>query len=156
MRTVGPEVGDRGTNGSVAIRGVSVHVAGVRDLALGCRVDAVDLGAGEGAQVGDLELLGQGIDTSVLQELIAALVDLRDRGIGFEGTLAGNLPGEIVASIQELEEAADSVNVFGCELQLTRLHVRDSKVSLSHRPIVVGVSVLTLPSSVNASDCALK
>lgn len=52
MRPARPEVGDRGANGGVGIVGVGVDVLGIGDLALGCGVDAVDLGTGEGAQRG--------------------------------------------------------------------------------------------------------
>lgn len=125
VRAVGPEVGDRGANGGVALDGVGVDVSGVGDLALGRGVDAVDLGAGKVLERGDLKLLRQGVHASMLQELFATLVHLRDRGVGLERSLSGDLLGEVVASVEELEEAADTVNVFGGELDLAWLRIQN-------------------------------
>lgn len=118
--SVRPEIGDRRADGCVGIGGVGIDIAGVGDLALGCGVDAVDLGGGEGAQVGDLELVGQGVDAGVLEELLAGLVDLGKRGVIFELSLARNLPGEVVAGVEVFEEAADCVDFLRGELDLAR------------------------------------
>ena len=71
----GPEVGDRGTHGGVLLAGVLVDVAGVGDLALGGRVDAVDLAAGQTPKFVHAELLCEGVDAGVFEELYARLVD---------------------------------------------------------------------------------
>lgn len=46
MAAGGPEVGDRGTDGSILLGGELVDVAGIGDLALGSRVDTMDLARG--------------------------------------------------------------------------------------------------------------
>lgn len=109
MGAGGPEVGNGGTNAGVVLLGVLVDVAGVGDLALGGGVDAVNLGGGKLLEVGQLELLGEGVDAGVLEQLIARLIDLGDSGVLLELTLAGNLLREVVAGVEELEEAADGV-----------------------------------------------
>ena len=81
----------------------------------------MDLGGGEGAQVRDLELLGQGVDSRVLQELLAGLVDLWYGGVSLELSLAGDLLGEVVARVEIFKEAADCVYILGGELDLAGL-----------------------------------
>lgn len=112
----GPEAGDRGTNAGVVLLGELVDVARIADLALGGRVYAVDLGGGELLELGHLELLAQGVDAGMLQKLITRLVDLGDAGVHLELALAGNLLGEVVASVEELEEAADGIEVVLAEV----------------------------------------
>lgn len=67
MTASSPEVGHGGANCRVVLVGVLVDVTGVGDLALGCRVDAVNLTACEALQFVYTELLSQGIDTRMLQ-----------------------------------------------------------------------------------------
>lgn len=81
----------------------------------------MDFGGGEGAQVGDLELFGQGVDAGMLEELLAGLVDLGEGGIDLELALTGHLAGKVVAGVEVLEEAADRVDLFGGKLNLARL-----------------------------------
>lgn len=75
VRARGPEACDGGADGGVVVAGVGVDVASVCDLALGCGVDAVDLGAREALETGDAKLLGEGVDAGMLEELVAAVVD---------------------------------------------------------------------------------
>jgi hypothetical protein len=116
-----PEARDGCANGSIVGAGIGVDVAGVGDLALGSRVDAVDLGAREGLEARDAKLLGECVDAGVLEELVAAVVDRGDRGVRLEDALAGELLREVFASVEEFEEASDSVDVVVWELDLTRL-----------------------------------
>lgn len=99
MRPCSPEAGNGRADRSVVGASVGVDVAGVGDLALGGRVDAVNLGAGEGAQCVDTKLLGKSVDARVLEELVARVVDGRGRGVVLEDALAGYLLGEILARI---------------------------------------------------------
>lgn len=116
-----PEARDGCANGGIVGAGVGVDVAGIGDLALGSRVDAVDLGARESLEAQDAKLLGECVNAGVLEELIAAVVDRGDRGIGLEDALAGELLREVFASVEELEEASDGVNVIFWELDLAWL-----------------------------------
>ena len=75
MAAGSPEVGDGGAHGGVLLAGVLVDVAGVGDLALGGRVDAVDLAAGQTPKFVHAELLCEGVDAGVFEELYARLVD---------------------------------------------------------------------------------
>lgn len=110
----GPEAGDGGADFRVVAGGVGVGVAGVGDLAAGGRVDAVDLGLGEDAEGVDAELLGEGVDAGVAEELVARVVDGGGGRVGLEDALAGELLGEVLARVEVLEEAADRVHVvFG-------------------------------------------
>lgn len=117
----GPEVRDGGADGGVGLGGVRVDVLGVRDLALGGGVDAVNLGAGEGAQGGHAELVGQRVHARVLEQLDAVLIDLGEGRVRLERARAGQLLGEVLARVQELEEAADGLDVLFGELDLAGL-----------------------------------
>lgn len=121
MRPRRPKVGHGRANGGVVLGGELVHVARVRNLALGRRVDAVDLGRSQVLEVGEAKLLGNRVDARVLEQLLARQVDLGDRRVLLERALAGNLFGEVVACIQKLEEAAHGVDVVVRELDLAGL-----------------------------------
>jgi hypothetical protein len=75
VRTRSPEARDGSADRSVVIASKSVDVASVCDLALGGRIDAVDLRAREGLESSDTKLLGEGVDTGVLEQLVATVVD---------------------------------------------------------------------------------
>jgi len=70
---------------------------------------------------GHAELLGYCVYSRMLEELDARVVDLGERRVHLECPLAGDLFGEVLAGIEELEEAADGVDVFVTEVDLTRL-----------------------------------
>lgn len=57
----------------------------------------------------------------MLEELVAAVVDRGDRRVRLEDALAGELLGEVFAGVEELEEAANRVDVVVWELDLARL-----------------------------------
>lgn len=57
----------------------------------------------------------------MFQELFASLVHIGQRRILFERTLALYFSGEVVARVEELEEAADGIGFFVGELDLSRL-----------------------------------
>lgn len=111
-----PEARDRGAHGRVVVAGELVRVAGEDDLALDGGVDAVDLGGSEDAEGADVERLGEGVDAGVLEELGAGVVEGGDGGVGFEGALAGQLAGEVLAGVEVFEEAGDGVDVVFEEL----------------------------------------
>lgn len=121
MRPGRPEVGHGGADGGVVGRGVGIDVARVFDLALDRRVDAVDLVGGQRLQRGDAPFLRQRVDLCVLEQLDARVVDGRDRGVVLERPLARDLAREVLARVEELEEAADGVQVLVGELDVARL-----------------------------------
>ena len=112
MAPRGPEVGDGRAHGGVGGRRVLVDVPGVGDLALGRRADAVDLARGQVLELVEAELLAEGVDARVLEQLVARVVDLGHGRVGLERALAGDLAREVLARVEELEEAADGVDVF--------------------------------------------
>jgi hypothetical protein len=82
----------------------------------------VDLVGGQRLQRGDAPFLRQRVDLCVLEQLDARVVDGRDRGVVLERPLAGNLAREVLARVEELEEAADGVKVLVGELDMARLN----------------------------------
>jgi hypothetical protein len=94
---------------------VPIYISSVGDLALGSRVDAVDLAGCQRLQTGHLEGLGQSVDSGMLEELVASLVD--KRGIGITLKIAGvrEFAGKVVASVEKFEEASDGIEVFVSE-----------------------------------------
>lgn len=116
-----PEARDGCANSGIVGAGIGIDVTGVGDLALGSRVDAVDLGARKSLEARDAKLLGKCVDAGVLEELVAAVVDRGNRGVRLEDALARELPGEVFASVEEFEEASDGIDVVIWELDLTRL-----------------------------------
>lgn len=123
MRSRSPEIRNRRPDRRIVFLRVRVHVARVCDLALGGRVHAVDLGRGERFEGGEGERLAQGVDAGVLEELVAGLVDEGRGGVALEVAGAGDLAGEVVACVEELEEAADGVEVFVYEVDSALLFV---------------------------------
>lgn len=117
----GPEVGDGCADRGVLARGELIHVAGVCNLAFGGRVDAMDFARRQILEEGHAELLGYCVYSRVLEELDARVVDLGERRVRLECPLAGAFLGEVLAGIEELEEAADGVDVLVTEVDLTGL-----------------------------------
>lgn len=131
MAAGGPEVGDGGADGGVVPAGVLVDVAGVGDLALGRRVDAVDLAAREAPQLVHAELLGQRVDARMLQQLLTCLVYGGYGGVLLQQSLARQLLREVVARVEEFEEAADGVELVGWEVYLSRLKAVRVRVAVA-------------------------
>jgi hypothetical protein len=75
-------------------------------------------------ELGKAKLLGQRVHLGVLEELVARHVDIGNRGMLLEGALARYLLGEVVACVEELEEAPDGVNVLAGKLDLAGLLAR--------------------------------
>lgn len=121
MGAGGPEVGDWGADDGVVVVGVLVDVAGVCDLALCRRVDAVDLGRGQVPERGHLKLLGQRVDARVLEQLVARLVDIGERRVRLELPGAGHLAREVVARVQEFEETSDGIDVAAGQVDMAGL-----------------------------------
>ena len=67
MRARSPETCDRSANSNIVVAGESVDITSICDLALGCGVDAVDLGAGKRLEAVDAKLLGERVDARVLE-----------------------------------------------------------------------------------------
>jgi len=81
----------------------------------------MDLGGCERFEGGKVERFGEGIDTRVLQELVASFVDGWGGGVMLEVARAGDLAWEVVAGVEEFEEAAYGVQVFVNEVNATFL-----------------------------------
>lgn len=116
-----PKVRNGSADGRILFGAILVDVAGVGNLSLGGRVDAMDLARREALEMGKPKLLRKRVDLGVPEELLACHVYLRDRRVPFERALAGDLLWKVVACIQELEERPHCVDVFVGELYLTRL-----------------------------------
>ena len=116
-----PEVRHRRADGQVVLLRVRVHVPRVRDLALGRAVHAVDLGRRQGLQRGEAERVAEGVDARVLEELVARLVDGGRAGVALELARAGHLAREVVARVEEFEEAAYGVEVLVYEVDTALL-----------------------------------
>lgn len=120
MTARSPELGHRGANGRVVLVCVCVNIASVGDLALGCRIDTMNLAGRQTLELFHAKLLCQGINARMLQQLIARLVYGRYARLCFELARAWDLLGIVVARIEKLEEASYGVNVVA-ELNLSRL-----------------------------------
>jgi hypothetical protein len=95
----GPEIRNRCPDCSIILVRVCVDVPGVCDLALGGRVHAVDLRRSEGLEGGQAERFGERVDSCVLEELVACLVDFGRVRVSLEISCARELAGKVVSSI---------------------------------------------------------
>lgn len=75
MAACGPEVGNRGADRSVVLRGVGVDVTSVGDFALGRGVDTVNFAGGQTLELFHAKLFSQRVYPGVLQQLVTRLVD---------------------------------------------------------------------------------
>lgn len=105
----GPEVRDWCSDARIVLLGIGVHVSRVRKLALGRAVDAVDLGASQSLQGWEFKHLAERVDSSMLEQLITRLVDFRDTRILLEIARTDNPLGEVLASVEKLQEAAHGI-----------------------------------------------
>lgn len=99
VRAGSPEACDGRAHVGIVDPSVAVDVAGVGNLALGRRVDAVNLGARQGLELVDTVLLGDCVDARMLEQLVAAVVDCRKAWIGLEDALSWQLPGKVFAGV---------------------------------------------------------
>jgi len=76
----------------------------------------VDFAGGEGFEGGEGKGIAEGIDTGVLEQLVACLVNERRSGVALEIAGPGDLAGEVVACVEEFEEAAYGVEIFVYEV----------------------------------------
>jgi hypothetical protein len=104
-----PEVRNRRPDRSVVLVRVCVDVSGVCDLALRSGVHAVDLRGGQCLQCGQAERFSESVDSCVLKELVARLVDFWCVRVLFKVSCARDLAGEVVACVEEFKEASNSV-----------------------------------------------
>lgn len=111
-----PEVHHRRPNSDVILIRMGIHIPRIRDLALRRAVHAVDLRASERFQVGERERVGEGVDAGVLEELIACFIDGGRVGVALQIAGVGELAREVVACVEEFEEAAHGVQVFVYEV----------------------------------------
>lgn len=121
MAACRPEVGNGGADRGVLLGGELVDVTGVCDLALCSRIDAVDLARSKVLEVREAEFVRERVDLGMLQKLVTCHIDIRHRWILLERSLAGNLLGEIVTGVEELEEATDGVEILAGQLDLAGL-----------------------------------
>jgi hypothetical protein len=81
----------------------------------------VDLAGRQVLKLHQSELLREGVDLGVFEELVARVVDLGDGRVGLELARVGELAGEVFACVEKLEKAAYCVGVFVRELDLPGL-----------------------------------
>lgn len=105
-----PEAGNRLSDGIILLWRSSIHVSGVCYLALGSGLDAVDLAVSQLLELRHAELISQDIDASVLEELVAGGVEIWSGWVVDEAVGVGDLLGEVLAGIEELEEASDGID----------------------------------------------
>lgn len=79
----------------------------------------------------EAELLGEGVDAGMLEQLVARVVDLGQGRVRLEFARVAELAGEVLARVEELEEAAYCVDVFVRELNLAWLQVVSGVVEVS-------------------------
>lgn len=115
MAALAPEAGDGLPDRGVVAARVPVDVAGVRELGDGGRGHEVDLGVRERLERGQGELLGQGVDLGVLEELAARLVQGRGGGVRFEGA-GRELVREVLARVEVFEEARGRFEIVVLEV----------------------------------------
>lgn len=115
VAALAPEAGDGLPDRGVVAARVPVDVAGVRELGDGGRGHEVDLGVRERLERGQGELLGQGVDLGVLEELAARLVQGRGGGVRFEGA-GRELVREVLARVEVFEEARGRFEVVVLEV----------------------------------------
>lgn len=109
-----------------------IDISSICDFALGSGIDAVNFGRRERFEGWHIESFSKGVNTSMLQELISSLINIRGAGISFQVSRAGDLSGEIIASVEEFEKASDSVEVFVNEVNSTLLLIV-LETSICHR-----------------------
>ena len=68
------------------------------------------------------------------EELVAIVVDVRERGVRLEVSLPGELLGEVVAGVEVLEEGADAVEVLVREVDVAGLLSCLSPMSAAFMP----------------------
>lgn len=129
MAALAPEAGDGLPDRGVVAARVPVHVAGVRELGDGGRGHEVDLGVRERLERGQGELLGQGVDLGVLEELAARLVQGRGRGVRFEGA-GRELVREVLARVEVFEEARGRFEIVVLEVDGAVLFFAKKKAGL--------------------------
>jgi hypothetical protein len=99
MRPRSPEVRNRGANSLIVLLRICIHISGICNLPLGRRIDTVDLGRCEGLECWKVEGLTQSIDTSVLEKLVARLVNCWGMGVLLKLAGAADSAREIVSRV---------------------------------------------------------
>lgn len=94
-----PEIRNRRADRGIVLISVRIHVSGVRDLALGSRVDAVDLAGSQRLEEREVQGFGERVDACVFEELVACLVDLGGGGVALEIARVDDLAREVVACV---------------------------------------------------------
>jgi hypothetical protein len=117
MRTRSPKRSHRLTDTLIRSLCVALDVARVFDFAAGGGLGEVDFLVGEGCEGGHAEALGECVDAGVAQEGHTFGVWDGDFGVGFEGGAAEG--GEVVAFVEEFEEAGGCGQVFIGEFDAT-------------------------------------
>ena len=81
----------------------------------------MDLGGCKALEMRQMERFAEDIDASVFEELITGFVYGWDGGVVLELAGTGELPREVVACVEELEEAAYGVKVFVTQIDCALL-----------------------------------
>ena len=126
MTAMSPKAGHRLTNRLVLCATGSIYVSGVCNLALSRALDAVHLAVSQLLELVHTHLAGENVDTSVLEELLAGGVGVRESWIRDQlEVLAAvwDLLWEVLVGVEVLEEAGDGVEWVVWELDDTGLLV---------------------------------
>ena len=107
-----PEIRHRRPDRRVVLLRVRINVPRVRDLALSRAVHTVDLRGRQALERRQRQHLAERVDARVLEELVACLVNAGDGRVDFELAAAGQPAWEVVACVEEFEEAADGLDVL--------------------------------------------
>lgn len=99
VTTSSPKVGDWCAHRGVVCFGVLVDVASIGELALGGRIDAVDLAACQAPEFIHAKPLSYRVDAGMLEELFTGLVYGWQGGVWLKRTLARHFLGEVVAGV---------------------------------------------------------
>lgn len=128
-----PESRHRLTNGIVVGAGIRVHVARVCDLAVGGGFGAMDLAVRQRFELGQTELVGEGVDARVLEERDALDVRAGNGRVGLElGVfVGGEALGEVFAVVEVFEEGAHGFEVFVEQLDAALLRLVVSRSSFT-------------------------
>lgn len=123
MRPGRPEA--RNGRADLVVVGIRIDVSGVRNLSLGRRIDAVDLGRGQLLELGDAVFLGQSVDARVAEEMNARVVDFGHFGVFLQDSLAGDLARKVFACVEIFQKGAYGGGIFGEEFNLSWLFGHD-------------------------------
>lgn len=135
VRSGSPEIRHGSANCGIVLLSMRIHIAGVCDLAFRCGVDAMNLRARKGFERRKIEGLCEGVDSSVLQQLVSRFINERSVWVALEVAGPWDLPWEVISGIEEFEEASHGVEIFVNQINAAFL---DGQLAFVHYQITRG------------------